>query len=125
MRNEILVLRTTIYHVSDLEQAKAWYSKAFDTNPYFDEPFYVGFNIEGFELGLIPKQKKSKDNTDSVFTYWGVRNIESVYNNLLKLGAKSHEAPNNVGGKIMVATVRDPWNNILGIIYNPEFKITI
>jgi len=48
----ILGLRTVIYHVSDLQRAKAWYSTAFDVQPYFDEPFYVGFNIGGYELGL-------------------------------------------------------------------------
>jgi lactoylglutathione lyase len=45
----MLGLRTTIYKVSDLEKAKAWYIKAFDVEPYFDEPFYVGFNVKSYE----------------------------------------------------------------------------
>ena len=50
----ILGLRTVCYPVSDLTAATAWYAAAFETQPYFKEPFYVGFNIGGFELGLIP-----------------------------------------------------------------------
>ena len=53
----MLGLRTTIYQVPDLAAAKAWYTKAFAKAPYFDEPFYVGFNIGGFELGLLPAKK--------------------------------------------------------------------
>src|SRR5439155_548803 len=50
----ILGLRTVIYHVPDLERATAWYSSVFGVQPYFDEPFYVGFNVGGYELGLDP-----------------------------------------------------------------------
>jgi len=58
-----------------------------------------------------------------VLSYWGVEDIKKMYQHLITLGATAHEKPTNVGGNIMVATVKDPWNNILGIIYNPEFKI--
>ena len=49
-----LGLRTGIYHVSDLQRAKAWYRELLGADPYFDEPFYVGFEVGGFELGLDP-----------------------------------------------------------------------
>ena len=52
MATNILGLRTTIYKVDDITKAKAWYTKVFQTTPYFDEPYYVGFNIGGYELGL-------------------------------------------------------------------------
>ena len=51
-------IRTVIYKQPDLAKAKQWYSKAFKTEPYFDEPFYVGFNIGGYELGLLPEPEK-------------------------------------------------------------------
>ena len=41
----------------------------------------------------------------------------------MKLGATMHEKPNNVGGELMVASVKDPWNNVIGFIYNPAFKL--
>ena len=44
-------LRTVIYKVPDLEAAKAWYSRALGIEPYFAEPYYVGFQVGGFELG--------------------------------------------------------------------------
>lgn len=119
----MLGLRTTIYKVGDLAKAKEWYSKVFKNEPYFDEPFYVGFNIGGYELGLMPDDASIKEKSDSVLTYWGVENIESEYEKLIKNGASKHEAPNNVGGEVMVASVKDPWGNIIGIIYNPEFKL--
>jgi predicted enzyme related to lactoylglutathione lyase len=118
----MLGLRTTIYKVNDLEAAKLWYSKAFRTEPYFDEPFYVGFNIKGYELGLLPEDKKITKG-ESVLSYWGVNDIFKTYSHLIDLEAKPHEEPANVGGELMVATVYDPWDNIIGIIYNPAFKL--
>lgn len=120
MSTKILGLRTVGYKVSDLEKAKAWYAAAFATKPYFDMPFYVGFNIGGYELGLMPDESTKGDN---VITYWGVEDIEAAYNTFITLGATAHEAPQNVGGDIMVASVNDPWGNIIGLIYNPEFKL--
>ena len=116
----ILGLRTVGYKVNDIKNAKEWYAKAFNTEPYFDEPFYVGFNIAGYELGLQPDDAVKGDN---VITYWGVEDINTEYERFLTLGATSHEAPQNVGGEIMVASVNDPWGNIIGLIYNPEFKL--
>ncbi|MBG6130101.1 lactoylglutathione lyase [Aquimarina sp. EL_43] len=119
----MLGLRTTIYKVSDLDKARKWYSDAFNTKPYFDEPFYIGFNIGGYELGLLPEEAPSETKSDSVLSYWGVEKIDATYQRLLDLGATEHEKPTNVGGEIVVATVKCPWNNIIGIIYNPQFKI--
>jgi len=53
-------LATVIYHVPDLDRAKAWYATAFQQQPYFDEPFYVGFNIGGYELGLHPDESGTR-----------------------------------------------------------------
>jgi predicted enzyme related to lactoylglutathione lyase len=120
MKTPILGLRTVIYKVDDISKAKEWYAKAFRTQPYFDEPFYVGFNIGGYELGLQPEEAVKGTN---VSTFWGVDDIHAEYDHFLSLGAIADEAPQNVGGEIMVATVKDPWNNIIGLIYNPEFKL--
>jgi lactoylglutathione lyase len=113
-------LRTAVYRVDDLEAAKKWYSKAFKTEPYFDEPYYVGFNIAGYELGLQPDKSVKGD---SILAYWGVEDIQAEYNSFIKLGAIEHEKPMNVGGELMVCSVKDPWGNIIGLIYNPYFKL--
>jgi predicted enzyme related to lactoylglutathione lyase len=122
MVNSFLGLRTCIYRVSDIQQGKQWYTKAFGMEPYFDEPFYVGFNIAGYELGLQPEEPTTVKG-ESVFTYWGVKDVSEEYKRLLEMGASAFEAPAEVGGGIIVAAVKDPWNNVLGIIFNPHFKL--
>jgi lactoylglutathione lyase len=122
MKPPFLGLRTTIYKVPNLAEAKAWYSKAYATQPYFDEPFYVGFNIAGYELGLLPEEGDTSKGS-GVVTYWGVEDAHSSFKRLLELGATAFEEPQNVGGEIVAAAVKDPWGNIVGIIYNPEFKL--
>ena len=122
-KSKILGLRTTIYKVGDVDKAKNWYAKVFNTEPYFDQPFYVGFDIGGYELGLQPEETPSSDKIESVVTYWGVDDIQSVYDNFIEDGATENEKPYNVGGDLMTATVKDPWGNVIGLIYNPEFKL--
>ncbi|OJW84632.1 MAG: bleomycin resistance protein [Bacteroidetes bacterium 46-16] len=119
-------LRTVGYYTNELNKAKEWYSEVFETapyfdEPYFDEPFYVGFNIGGYELGLMPAEDGIAKG-DNVLVYWAVDDAASAYNELLNKGATAHQAPQDVGDGIMVATVKDPWGNILGLIYNPHFK---
>jgi predicted enzyme related to lactoylglutathione lyase len=116
-------LRTCIYVVSDLAAAKNWYSEVLDFPPYFDEPFYVGFEVGGYELGLMPQEGEMPNKTANIYTYWGVDDIETSYQRLLALGATDFEAPNEVGGGIIVATVKDPWDNCFGLIYNPHFSL--
>ncbi|MCV9387836.1 VOC family protein [Reichenbachiella ulvae] len=118
----MLGLRTTIYKVDDIDEAKEWFAKAFETSAYFDESYYVGFNIAGYELGLIPDESITPKSSN-VLSYWGVEDIVKEYEKFLALGARELEAPHNVGGEIIVAAVLDPWNNAVGLIYNPEFKL--
>jgi predicted enzyme related to lactoylglutathione lyase len=122
MKTTILGLRTVAYQVSDLEKAKAWYTKVFKTEPYFDEPFYVGFNIGGYELGLMPEEKPLV-RSEAQVSFWGVSNMQQEYQYFLDNGATALEPPQNVGGEIEVVTVKDPWDNIIGLIYNPEFVV--
>jgi predicted enzyme related to lactoylglutathione lyase len=113
-------LRTVIYHVPDLARAKAWYSRAFDTEPYFDEPFYVGFNIGGFELGLDPGGSIAPGAGGSV-AYWGVPDIARAVRQFQDAGAAVKAPVQEVGGDIKVATVADPFGNLVGLIENPHF----
>jgi lactoylglutathione lyase len=119
----LLGLRTTIYKVSDLAAARDWYSRVLGTAPYFDEVFYVGFTVAGYELGLQPEEETPAAKPETVLTYWGVADVASAYEHLLALGAVAHEEPTDVGSGIIVATVRDPWGNIFGLICNPHFSL--
>jgi len=100
----VLVLRTVIYHVPDLPRAKQWYSTAFGVTPYFDEPFYVGFNIGGFELGLDPDIKgvKARAGRPTV-AYWGVANADKAVEHFVQAGAKLTSPVRDVGEGIRVA----------------------
>jgi catechol 2,3-dioxygenase-like lactoylglutathione lyase family enzyme len=114
----ILGLRTAIYPVGDLARAKAWYTQLLGQAPYFDQPFYVGFNVGGFELGLLPEGASGTTGTQA---YWGVEDAAAAYARLLELGAAGLEPVNDVGEGIKVGAVRDPFGNRLGIIENPHF----
>ena len=116
-------LRTAIYHVNDLNRAKAWYSLVLGVQPYFDQPFYVGFNVGGFELGLDPDMTGITSGAGSVGVYWGVSDCEAAVSRLLELGASSHSPVQDVGENIRVASVIDPFGNVLGVIENPNFSI--
>lgn len=114
-----LGLRTAVYYVADMSKARDWYSSILGIKPYFDEPFYVGFNVGGFELGLHPDEGKSKG--DGQVAYWGVENAESSFERLVELGATPHDKVQEVGEGIKVATVKDPFGNVFGLIENPGF----
>ena len=123
MTGTILGLRTTIYKVGDIDAAKQWYADAFQVEPYFDESSYVGFNVAGYELGLMKDDVPPADKTSNVLSYWGVEDIEQAVRRFIELGAAEDTKPTNVGGDIMVASVKDPWGNVIGLIYNPEFRL--
>ena len=114
----ILGLRTAIYPVTDLAAARDWYARVLDLQPYFDEPFYVGFNVGGFELGLIPD---GQPGTSGPQPLWGVADADAALARLIELGATPLDPVTDVGGGIKVAAVVDPSGNRFAIIENPHF----
>lgn len=118
-----LGLRTVVYHVADLNAAKAWYTKVLDAPPYFDEPFYVGWNVGGFELGLDPNPAAGAPGRGGTVAYWGVADANAALERLLGLGADLVSEVQDVGEGIRVAVVEDPEGNLFGIIENPGFRV--
>lgn len=118
-----LGLRTHSLHVPDLAAARDWYAKVLGVAPYFDEPFYVGFDVGGFELGLQPAEAPNGP-LGSSGVYWGVPEVAKAMDRLLLLGASPESAPQEVGGGIVVGSVLDPFGNRLGLIYNPHFRLS-
>ena len=123
MNKKFLGLRTAIYKVDDLDKAKAWYTGILGFPPYFDQPFYVGFNVGGFELGLVPAENITRAAPGGLTVYWGVADVGKAFDELIAAGAVAAEKPQEVGGGIVVASVTDPWGNPFGIIHNPGFRI--
>lgn len=109
-------LRTVIYHVNDIEKAKQWYTQITGVPPYFDEPFYAGFDINGYELGLDPDKKHTSPGNNHSVAYWAVDDIRGVVNKLVEAGAVIQSDVQNVGGPIEVAVVIDPFGNAIGLI---------
>ena len=119
----ILGLRTVIYHVPDLQRAKAWYSAAFGVQPYFDEPFYVGFNVGGYELGLDPNIQGAPPGPGGAVAYWGVQDVDAAVEHFTRAGASLAVPGHDVGDDIRVATIADPFGNLVGLIENPHFAL--
>jgi predicted enzyme related to lactoylglutathione lyase len=115
----LLGLRTQTFPVDDVGAAKAWYTKILGAGPYFDEPYYVGFNVAGYELGLVPKG----DGDVQPRSYWGVPDAKAAVAELIEHGATLDEEIQDVGDGILVATVRDPSGHIFGVIENPLFAV--
>jgi catechol 2,3-dioxygenase-like lactoylglutathione lyase family enzyme len=113
----LLGLRTVIYPSPDLQSAKQWFTTLLGFEPYFDEPFYVGFSVGGYELGLLP----DGDPGDGALTYWGVADVAAAMEAAIAQGAIEHVAATEVGDGIVTGTVRSPQGAIVGFIYNPHF----
>ncbi|MGH7938826.1 MAG: VOC family protein [Bryobacteraceae bacterium] len=111
-------LRTALYPAPDLANAKAWYESVFQRKPYFDEPFYVGFEVGGFELGLVPDLTPGAAGVKALC---GVDDIATEVERLRGLGVTIQSEIQDVGGGIKVVDFADPFGNILGLIENPAF----
>ena len=113
-------LRTVIYPAPDLVAAKAWWTAMLGFGPYFDEPFYVGYEVAGYELGLLP----TLDVADGALIYWGVADCTTAVDAAVATGSTVHTPPTEVGDGIVTATVRTPSGAILGFIVNPHFSLS-
>jgi len=110
-------MRTVIYPVKDQAQAKTLYGRLLGVEPDMDEPYYVGFSVEGQHIGLDP-HGHSKGMPGPVGC-WHVDDIEASVKLLLDAGAQVQEAVSDVGGGKLVASVRDADGNVIGLIQTP------
>jgi predicted enzyme related to lactoylglutathione lyase len=109
----IMGLRTILYRVTDIDKAKDWYSSILGIEPYFAD-------VGGFELGLEPCDELQGQG--GVVGYWGVASATDALQHLVSKGAVVNEDVADVGGGIKVATVKDPWGNLFGVVENPHFN---
>lgn len=116
----ILGLRTALYPAPDLAKGKAFYTAVLGQEPYFDQPFYVGYSVGGFELGLVPDATPGQHGNCA---YWGVEDCAAELARIVAAGATLREPVTDVGDGIKVATVLDPFGNTLGLIENPHFDL--
>ncbi|GAC1626865.1 MAG: VOC family protein [Chloroflexota bacterium] len=115
-----LGLRTITYPAPGLEAQKSRVRQVLGIEPYFDQPFYVNFNVGGYELAL----DSDADIAKGPITYWGVSNADDSLRLLLLAGAELDSGVETVGEDIRVATVLSPGSKtVLGIIENPHFQL--
>ena len=110
-------IKTIIYPVKDLAKAKTLYSELLGVEPYMDEAYYVGFNVEGQDVGLVP-HGHGKGMTGLV-AYWHVDDIERSLKALLDAGAEAQQEVKDVGGGKLIASVKDADGNVIGLLQSP------
>ena len=108
-------LRSFILDVPDLALAKQLYTDVLGKEPYFDQPFYVGFDVGGYELGLVPAESKR------AITYFGVDDVPAAIAQLTKRGFTVSDEPQDVGDGIITASLTDPFGHPIGLIRNLQF----
>jgi len=110
-------IKTVLHPVSDLAAAKAVYTALLGVSPTSDSPYYVGFEAEGQQIGLVPGG--GPQSMTSPVAYWHVPDIEAKLAEVIAAGATVKEPPHDVGGGRLVATVTDPDGNVLGLLQDP------
>lgn len=107
-------IKTVLHPVTDLEAAKAVYTALLGTPPVADAAYYVGYDVEGQHIGLVPGG--AQQGMTGPVTYWHVPDIEAKLAEVTAAGATVKEPAKNVGGGRLVATFTDPDGNVLGVL---------
>jgi predicted enzyme related to lactoylglutathione lyase len=107
-------IKTVLHPVSDLEAAKAVYTALLGTEPAHDASYYVGYEVDGQHIGLVPGG--AEQGMTSPVAHWHVTDIEAKLAEVTAVGATVKDAPRDVGGGRLVASFTDPDGNVLGLI---------
>jgi predicted enzyme related to lactoylglutathione lyase len=107
-------VKTIMYPVKDIARAKTLYGKLVGVEPYMDEPYYVGFNVEGQDVGLDPNGHRK--GMTGPLAYWHVDDIKGSLKALLDAGAEAHQEVRDVGGGKLIASVKDADGNVIGLL---------
>lgn len=113
--SDILGIKTVLHPVTDLTKAKAVYNALLGTEPTSDSSYYVGYEVAGQQVGLVPGGAVSQGMTGPV-AYWHVSDIEAKLAEVVAAGGVVKDAARDVGGGRLVATVTDPDGNVLGLL---------
>ena len=106
-------IKTIIYPVKDINQAKTLFGKLLEVEPYADQPYYVGFKIGDQDIGLVPN-----GNNAGMTAFYHVDDIKNSLQILLDADAEIIQDVKNVGGGRLIASVKDKDGNIIGLVQN-------
>jgi predicted enzyme related to lactoylglutathione lyase len=112
--SQVQGIKTVLHPVSDVEKAKAVYTALLGIAPQADSAYYVGYDVAGQHIGLVPGG--GPQGLTSPVAYWHVDDLEAKLAEVTAAGATVKDAPNEVGGGRVVASVTDPDGNVLGLI---------
>jgi predicted enzyme related to lactoylglutathione lyase len=107
-------IKTVLHPVSDLAKAKDVYTALLGTPPQHDAPYYVGYEVAGQHIGLVPGG--GQQGMTGPVAYWHVPDIEAKLAEVTAAGAIVKEPAHDVGGGRLVATITDPDGNVLGLL---------
>ena len=110
-------IRLFVYPVKDMVRAKTLYRTLSGTEPYADEPYYVGFRVGDQEIGLDPNGHN--EGMTGPVGYWYVSDIKQSLQSLLDAGALARQEVRDVGGGRLMAWVKDADGNIIGLVQSP------
>jgi predicted enzyme related to lactoylglutathione lyase len=108
-------IKTVLHPVTDLAAAKAVYTALLGVPPQADESYYVGYDVAGQHIGLVPNGAAAQGMTSPV-AYWHVPDIEAKLAEVSAAGAIVKDPARDVGGGRLVATFTDPDGNVLGLL---------
>jgi predicted enzyme related to lactoylglutathione lyase len=106
-------IKTILYPVKNMAQAKTLFSKLLEVEPYADQPYYTGFKIDDQDIGLVPNNKEA-----AVTAFFHIDDIKNSLQILIDSGAEVVQDIKNVGGERLIATAKDIDGNIIGLIQN-------
>lgn len=104
-------IKTIICPVEDLARAKALFSEVAGAPPIMDQPYYVGFKVDGQDVGLDPH-----GHEHGMTAYWHVDDVRASLQGLLDAGAEELQEVKDVGGGRLIAAVKDPDGNVIGLL---------
>lgn len=107
-------VKTIIYPVTDLARAKALYGAFLGVEPAMEEPYYVGYRVGDQDIGLDPNGHGR--GLTGPLAYWHVPDIRESLQALLDAGAQPMHEVRDVGGGKLIASVKDPDGNPIGLI---------
>jgi predicted enzyme related to lactoylglutathione lyase len=107
-------VKTIIYPVRDLARAKTLFGALLEREPVHDAPYYVGFKVEGQDVGLDPNGHSQ--GMTGPLSYFHVDDLKKTLKALLDAGAEALEEVKDVGGGKLIASVKDADGNVIGLI---------
>ena len=102
-------IRSLVVPVSDLDATKAVYT-ALLGSPHTDESYYVGYNVDGFEVALNPA-----GTGGGPVAFADVEDLDATRATLLAAGATERDAPRQVAPDARVCVLTDPDGNPIGL----------